>query len=137
VVDVGCGSGLAAIAAALAGAAEVTASDVDPMCASAVALNAALNGVDVRFRHGALLDGAPEADLVLAGDVFYEAPTAEAVLAALEQAALGGAEVIVGDPGRSYFPAGRFDLLGEWEIATSTDIERADRMPARAWRLKA
>ena len=47
VLDLASGSGLVAIAAAMAGAAEVVANDIDPMCEAAVALNAELNGVAI------------------------------------------------------------------------------------------
>jgi predicted nicotinamide N-methyase len=55
VLDMAAGSGLAAIAAALAGAAEVTACDVDPLAVAAIALNAAANGVTVTGRGDDLL----------------------------------------------------------------------------------
>ena len=50
VLDLGAGSGIAGIAAALAGATTVLASDLDPFAAAAIALNAAANHV-LRRRH--------------------------------------------------------------------------------------
>ena len=50
VLDFATGSGLVAIAAAKAGAADVLAADVDPFCAAAVRLNAAANGVAIAIR---------------------------------------------------------------------------------------
>ena len=68
VVDFATGSGIVAIAAMKAGAAEVLAADIDPFCAAAVALNAEANGVAVAFTAANLLDAAPPAaDLILAG----------------------------------------------------------------------
>jgi ribosomal protein L11 methyltransferase len=45
VLDYGCGSGILAIAAALHGAAEIDAVDIDPAAVSATQANAAANGV--------------------------------------------------------------------------------------------
>jgi predicted nicotinamide N-methyase len=60
VLDLASGSGLVAIAAALAGAARVTASDIDPLAAAAIAVNAAANGVDITIWPGDLLSPEPD-----------------------------------------------------------------------------
>ncbi len=71
VLDVASGSGLIAIAAGLAGAAAVTANDIDPYALAAITLNARANGVTVSTRPGDLLDGdGGDAEVILAGDVF-------------------------------------------------------------------
>src|SRR6187200_105934 len=49
VLDFASGSGLVAIAAAKAGAAEVVAADIDPFCATAIRLNGEANGVRIDF----------------------------------------------------------------------------------------
>ncbi|TIL77311.1 MAG: methyltransferase, partial [Mesorhizobium sp.] len=49
VLDFASGSGLVAIAAVKAGAAEVIAADIDPFCATAIRLNAEANGVGIMF----------------------------------------------------------------------------------------
>ena len=75
VLDIAAGSGLAAIAAAKAGAAQVVANEIDDFAAVALALNAALNGVAVEVSRHDLLGGAADPfDVVLAGDVCYERP---------------------------------------------------------------
>src|SRR5436190_9988461 len=56
-LDFGAGSGLVAIAAAKAGALSVTAADIDPFAAAAIAANAALNGVAIEVVTGDVLDG--------------------------------------------------------------------------------
>lgn len=83
VVDFASGSGLVAIAAARAGARHVVASDLDPFAVAAIGLNAAANGVGDRVAATSddLLATDPQADLVLAADVFYERDLAEAVTA--------------------------------------------------------
>ena len=105
VLDFATGSGLVAIAAAKAGAASVLGSDIDDFCAAAVAVNAEANDVTIHFTGENLLDTLPpEVDLICAGAVCYEKPMAEAVLAWLGAARDRGGRVLIGDPGRSYFP---------------------------------
>ncbi|ETK37537.1 class I SAM-dependent methyltransferase [Microbispora sp. ATCC PTA-5024] len=107
VLDLATGSGLVAIAAAVAGAAEVVANDVDPHALAAAALNAEANGVRIRPVAGDVLDGTPEEDVVLAGDVYYERALAERVTPFLARAR---GTVLVGVPDRActYLPAGLF-----------------------------
>lgn len=71
VVDLGAGSGIVAIAAAMAGAATVIACDLDPWAHRAVRLNAGENGVQVRLSDR-LEDVLPRADLVCAADILYD-----------------------------------------------------------------
>jgi predicted nicotinamide N-methyase len=131
VFDLATGSGLVAIAAALAGASRVEAADVDPLCETVVRLNAALNGVEIVFRLGDPLDAPlPGFDVVLAGDVFYERPLAERALAWLRSAAAGGARALVGDPGRNYSPGGLLERAVH-EVPTTAEIEASDRLRTR------
>lgn len=105
VLDVASGSGLVAIAAAKAGAAEVTANDIDPYALAAVAINATANAVTVAVSEGDLLVGdGGDADVILAGDAFYDAELAARMLGFLRRAAARGAGVLVGDPGRGHLP---------------------------------
>jgi predicted nicotinamide N-methyase len=132
VVDVAAGSGLVAIAAALAGAATVTAFDIDERAAAAIGVNAAANGVAVRSRLGdplhavSLLGGG---DVVLAGDVFYSPPMANRMLRCLVRAHAHGALVLVGDPGRRYAPRRGFRVLARYDVPVSTALEAADIKP--------
>ena len=113
VLDLASGSGLVAIAAARAGAASVRAVEVDELAVAAVALNAEANGVRVDAEFGDILDGdAGDAEVVLAGDVFYSEAMARRVLRFLLRAARAGAPVLVGDPGRAFLPRDRFDEAG-------------------------
>jgi predicted nicotinamide N-methyase len=105
VLDLASGSGLVAIAAAMAGAAAVTANDIDPYALAAITLNATANGVAVTTCHGDLLDGdAGDAEVVLAGDVFYHETLARRIWPFLQRAAARGARVLIGDPGRKHLP---------------------------------
>jgi predicted nicotinamide N-methyase len=124
VLDLATGSGLVAVAAALAGAAGVVASDTDARARRAVVLNAAANGVEVDVI-GDVLDGsaALDVDVVLAGDVFYEQPMARHVERFCDEAVAAGVDVIVGDPGREYLPRKRCTALGTYEVTGTADLE--------------
>jgi predicted nicotinamide N-methyase len=135
VLDFASGSGLVAIAAARAGAAEVTAVDVDPFCRAAVALNAALNGVDIPFREESPLGlPLPDAEVVLAGDVFYERGLAAGAAAWFGALAARGALVLAGDAGRVYAPASGFVEVEAYEVPTTVEIEDAPFRRARVLR---
>ncbi|MFK4058439.1 class I SAM-dependent methyltransferase [Brevundimonas sp. NPDC046655] len=136
VIDLATGSGLVAVAAMKAGAASVLAADIDPFCAAAVAANAKSNGVEIAFTDANLLDAPPPpADLICAGDVFYEKPMAEAVLTWLKQAQANGTRVIVGDPGRTYFPKSGLTLLAEYTVPTTRELEDQEVKRSRVWSL--
>ncbi len=136
VLDLATGSGLVAIAAMKAGAAQVLAADIDPYCAAAVQANARSNGVQVAFTDQNLLDGPPPSvDVICAGDVFYEKPMAEAVLIWLRKAQANGTRVIVGDPGRTYFPRSGLSLLAEYTVPTTRELEDQEVKRSRVWSL--
>jgi predicted nicotinamide N-methyase len=126
VLDLASGSGLCALAAARAGARTVLAVDVDPVSAAAVALNAEANGlvvdVDVRDLLGA---PPPDVDVVLAGDVFYDATMSARVQPWLRAAHEAGARVLVGDPVRHYLPQTGLVRLAEHDVPTSRELEGA------------
>jgi predicted nicotinamide N-methyase len=85
---------------------------------------------------GDVLDGgAPAADLVLAGDAFYERPMAERLLPYLERARASGAVVLVGDPGRAYLPRDRFAAVASYDVPVSRAVEDADVKRTTVWRL--
>jgi predicted nicotinamide N-methyase len=124
VLDFATGSGLVAIAAMLAGARQTLGADIDPFCAAAVALNARANGVAVAFTGRDLLDAPPPAaDLITAGDICYEQPLAERVLDWLKAAHIAGTRVLIGDPGRSYFPRQGLVKLAEYQVETTRELE--------------
>jgi predicted nicotinamide N-methyase len=125
VLDFATGSGLVGIAAMKAGAAQVLCADIDLFCEAAVAVNAAANGVACGFTSDNLLDAPPpaSAQVVLAGDICYEKPLAERVLAWLAVARAAGATVLIGDPGRSYFPRTGLTRLAEYQVPTTRELE--------------
>ncbi len=138
VLDFATGSGIVAIAARLAGAANVLAADIDGFCAAAVALNARANGVAVDFTGADLLDSAPPAvDVLLAADICYEQPLARRVMAWLAAARDAGVRVLVGDPGRSYFPKTGLVRLAEYQVATTRELEDMEVKRTSVWTLAA
>lgn len=124
VLDFATGSGLVGAAAMMAGAASVLCADIDPFCRAAVALNAAANGVALAFTDANLLDSPPpEVDVICAGDVCYESPMTDRVLSWLAQARAAGTRVLIGDPGRTYFPRTGLTFLAEYQVPTTRELE--------------
>lgn len=117
VLDLASGSGMVAIAAAMAGATDVTATDIDPNAIIAIRANAEANGVTVTPLEEDVLDGDHQgAQVVLAGDVLYDQSVAERFGPFLARAADRGALVLLGDPDRGHLPAGALDLVATYPI---------------------
>lgn len=127
VLDLAAGSGLVGIAASLAGAATVTANDIDPYAAAAAGLNARINGVGIDVRCENLLDGdGGDAEVVLAGDAFYNRAMADAVMPFLRRAKARGARVLVGDPGRPDLPRDQVEIVATYPVSTATSFSDAE-----------
>lgn len=133
--DPAAGCGVVAIAAARAGAGRVTASDVDPNAVAAIRRNVAANGVTLTVRREDAAAAEHRADVVLAGDVFYDAATAGQALRLLERAHAAGALVLVGDPGRRHLPRSRLAPVASYRIAGTGALEASDVTPTTVWRL--
>lgn len=134
VLDFASGSGLVAIAAKLAGASEVVAADIDPWACTAVRLNAAENGVEIDFTADNLIGAPVKADVVLAGDVFYDRDFAAALIDWFGGLAAGGTRVLVGDPGRSYRPTERLEPLATYEVPVTRVLEDSEVKRTTVWR---
>lgn len=136
VLVVAAGSGIEAIAARQAGAAAVTASDIDPFALAAMNLNAAANGVRFAITGADLLAAPPPAaDVVLLGDLCYEQKLADRLMNFARAAAAQGSMVLLGDPGRNYVPRLGRDALASYDVPTSRAIEDADIKRATVWRI--
>lgn len=117
VLDLGAGGGIVSIAAAKAGAARVVAAEIDRYGVAALRLNAAANGVELAIVDEDLLSGeAPDVDLVLVGDLFYNARLAGRVIRYLDRCRAAGIGVLVGDPGRSPLPRERLRLVASHAV---------------------
>jgi predicted nicotinamide N-methyase len=148
VLDLAAGSGLVAIAAALAGAAHVTANDIDPMALAAIPLNAAANRVSIHPVGTDLLTASPAnpaaspppaqhhhppPDLVLVGDACYERRLAHRMLAFLASARAAGARTLLGDPGRAYLPDTGLTSLATYTVPAWPGLEDTEVKQATVW----
>jgi predicted nicotinamide N-methyase len=122
VLDVATGGGIAALAAGRAGAAQVEANDINPMALSATVLNARANGVTLTPLTGDIVGTPGRWDLIMAGDICYEAPMVRAMLPWLRGLA-ATAEVWIGDPGRAYLPKEGLTAFAEYDVPTSVQLE--------------
>jgi predicted nicotinamide N-methyase len=122
VLDFAAGGGIAAIASALAGAASVEAAEIDPLARTAIALNATLNGVSIATPAVDVVGSDCRWDLILCGDVCYEAPMTAHILPWLRRMA-GHADVWVADPGRAYLPREGLDAFATYRVPTSLELE--------------
>lgn len=137
-LDLAAGSGLAGIAAGMAGAAKVIANDTDPYAVAAALLNGRANGVTVTGSEHDLLDGdGSPADLILAGDVFYDAGLAERMLPFLRRAAERGATVLIGDPGRDHLPSGELIRVAAYDTSGAFTFSDAQLRRVDVYRLAA
>lgn len=121
VLDFAAGGGVAAVACALVGAAGVEAAEIDPVARAAIALNAAANGADVSLV-GDVVGAACRWDLILCGDVCYEAPMTGHIMPWLRRMA-GQAEVWIADPGRAYLPRAGLERFASYRIGTTLELE--------------
>lgn len=137
VIDLGAGSGLAAIAAKRAGARYVLAADTDPLAAAAIGINAKANGVDIDVTCADLIaaNQPVESDVLLLGDVFYDAALAERLISFASVVASSGALVLAGDPQRAYFPLDRFERLERYSVPVTRELEDAEIKSSLVWRL--
>jgi len=136
VLDFASGSGLVAIAAMRAGAAHVTACDIDPFAIAAIGLNAKANGVTVTPVQADLVGQDQGWDTVLAGDICYERDLAARVTEWLFGLSRRGATVLIGDPGRSYLPESRLERLALYEVPVTRTLEDAEIKRSSIWRFK-
>ena len=136
VLDFASGSGLVAIAAMKAGAAEVTACDIDSFAVAAIGINAAANDVSVTALQADIVGEDGGWDTVLAGDICYEQDLAARVVAWLFSLSERGATVLIGDPGRSYLPKDRLDSLAVYQVPVTRTLEDSDIKKSGVWRFR-
>jgi predicted nicotinamide N-methyase len=120
VLDIGSGSGLVAIAAAKAGAASVLAADIDAFSCAAIRLNARANDCVLAVTQDDLIGVKGDWDAILVGDLFYERPLAERLLAWLTPLSI---PALLGDPGRNYFPKDGVEKRASYSVQTTRDLE--------------
>jgi len=136
VVDFASGSGLVAIAAVMAGAAEVMAADIDPWAACAVRMNAVENDVTIDFSSADLIGLPVDADILLAGDVFYDRELAIKLVPWFSELASGGTVVLVGDPGRAYLPKDGLTFQATYQVPVTRALEDSEIKKTTVWRFQ-
>lgn len=138
VLDLGCGSGLVALAAAYAGAGKVAAVDVDPYAVAATAKNARANGLEIETCLGDLTQHMPPpVDVVTVGDLFYDRDTAERVTAFLQRCAAQDRLVLIGDPWRTYLPGeAALEEIASYSVSEFTGAFSSDARPSTVFTLK-
>jgi predicted nicotinamide N-methyase len=122
VLDFAAGCGIAAIACARAGAAAVEAAEIDAFARAAIAMNAAANGVQVTVTEDDVVGAACRWDIVMCGDVCYEAPMTTSIMPWLREMARLAA-VWIADPGRAYLPKSGLSPVARYRVATSLELE--------------
>jgi predicted nicotinamide N-methyase len=133
VLDLGSGSGLCAIAAAMGGGV-VHAADTDPGACSAIAMNAALNAVEVAVSSEDPMGEPSQWDVVLAADLWYERFMAGRVTSWLRLVSQQQTRVLLGDLGRAYFPRSGPVEIGRYRIHGLSAVEQNAVTEACAWR---
>jgi predicted nicotinamide N-methyase len=133
VLDLASGSGLVGIAAKMAGATRVLCADIDPFCKEAIALNAALNHVQVDVTLTDLIGQDVDQDVILVGDLFYERDIAEPLWAWLQAQHARGVHILIGDPGRTYLPKSGLIALADYQVPVSRALEDATVKRTRVW----
>ena len=132
VLDFGSGSGLVGLAAAKAGAAHVLAADIDRFAIAAIKANAQANGLGIAVTSDDVIGRADAFDVIVVGDMCYERPLAERLLAWLKTMQ---ADILLGDPGRSYFPKSGLVQLATYSVATTRELEDREIRETGVWRL--
>lgn len=135
VLDFAAGSGLSAIGAAMAGAARVEAAEIDAYASAAIALNARANKVAIDLVTEDLIGQPARWEIVLAGDVCYEKPMADRVIAWFRALAGRGVAVLLGDPGRAYLPSSGLVELARYQVPTTLELEDRKMRETIVWRL--
>ncbi len=122
VLDFATGCGIVAIACAMAGATKIEAAEIDPMAVAATLANARANQVTVETLAEDLVGQPCRWDLILCGDVCYEAPMTRHIMPWLRNMARTS-EVWIADPGRAYLPTNGLAPFGEYAVPTSLELE--------------
>jgi predicted nicotinamide N-methyase len=132
VLDFGAGSGLVALAAAKAGAHHVIAADIDPFAVAAISRNAKANALTVEAVDNDMIGSREHFDLILIGDMCYERPLAERLMAWLKETQT---DILLGDPGRTYFPKTGLTRLAIYSVPTTRELEDREIRETGIWRL--
>ncbi|ARN73205.1 class I SAM-dependent methyltransferase [Oceanicoccus sagamiensis] len=121
VLDFGSGSGVVAIAAAMAGAATIYACDIDPDAMMATAANAKLNQVELKL-YNDFFDITADIDVIIVADVLYDKENLPWLGRFIERAP----EVLVADSRVKHFSYPPYTLIERREGSTVPDLDEFD-----------
>jgi predicted nicotinamide N-methyase len=134
ILDFGAGSGIVALAAGRAGAASVLAADIDKFAIAAIQANAQANGLIIATTSDDVIGSTDPYDVILVGDMCYERPLAERLMAWLK---ISKAKILLGDPGRNYFSSDGLSKLAQYSVATTRELEDREIRETGVWSLDA
>jgi len=139
VLDFACGGGIVALAASRAGAREVRAVDTDALAVAATRLNAEAAGAAVEAHMGDWVDQelAAGVDVLLAGDVFYDARATARFVPWFRALVRSGVVVLAGDPGRAYAPTEGATVAFEADVPVPEGLEGKTTLRARVLEIHA
>lgn len=135
VLDFAAGGGVSAVAAKRAGAASVLATELDAWALAAIAENAALNSLELAAEARDVVGLDEGWDVVLVGDVFYESEPSRRIFEWLLRLHVRGALVAIGDPGRSFLPRDRLELVFTAQVTPTPAWDSVVDRPARVWQI--
>jgi predicted nicotinamide N-methyase len=136
VIEIGCGGGVASIAAAKAGARKVTANDIDPIALAIACQNSAHNGVSLQFDSQNRIETGSigQAQLLLCSDFFYLKLESLALAGLLDKWKEHSLTVLIGDSGRAFAPKGYSEVLWEESVDVDSDLEGKEKRTVRILR---
>ena len=133
VLDFAHGSGIGAIAAARAGASQVSAAEVDTWARAALTINARLNATPIRQEYKNTIGTLSPWTVIICGDVFYDRELAESLAPWFCACTAAGISVLIGDPGRQYLPRQALRELAEYSLLTQGHFEDTEYKSTRIW----
>jgi predicted nicotinamide N-methyase len=136
VMEIGCGGAVASLAAAKAGAAKVTANDVDPTALAIARQNSAHNRVNLFFdSENRIATGSiGQAQVLLCSDFFYAKVESLVLTRLLDQWREQSVTILIADGGRTFVPKDYRALLWEESVDVDSDLEGKEKRRVRILR---
>lgn len=136
VIEIGCGGGVASIAAAKAGARMVTANDIDPVALAIARQNATHNRVCLEFDSENRIEtgSVGRAQILLCSDFFYAKVESFVLADLLDEWREQSVTILIADGGRAFVPKDYREVLWEEEVEVDSDLEGKEKRQVRVLR---
>jgi predicted nicotinamide N-methyase len=136
VIEIGCGGAVASIAAAKAGARQVTANDIDPIALAIARQNGARNRVSLQFDSENRIEtgSVGQAQLILCSDFFYAKVESLILAGLLDKWRKQCVTILIGDGGRAFVPKDYREVLWEEWVEVDSDLEGKEKRTVRILR---